>query len=101
MAVADALAKTIRTGDIVARWGGEEFVVLLPDVDIQKACFAAEKLRRAIEEMDVPAVGKVTASFGVTVYFENDTQESMMHRSDTALYRAKKNGRNRIESLLK
>lgn len=100
VAVADTLAKTIRTGDIVARWGGEEFVVLLPDVDIQKACFAAEKLRRAIEELDVPAVGKVTASFGVTVYTENDTQESMMHRSDTALYRAKEIGRNRVESLL-
>lgn len=100
VAVANALAKTIRTGDIVARWGGEEFVALLPDVDMQKACFAAEKLRRAIEEMHIPTVGGITASFGVTVYSENDTQESMMHRSDTALYRAKENGRNRVESLL-
>lgn len=101
VAVANALAKTIRTGDVVARWGGEEFVVLLSDVDSQKACFAAEKLRRAIEEMDIPAVGGITASFGVTVYSANDTEESMMQRSDTALYRAKEIGRNRVESLLK
>lgn len=99
VAVADAMAKTIRTGDIVARWGGEEFVILLPDVDMEKACFVAEKIRSAVEEMTIPQVGKVSASFGVTVYSENDTDETMMYRSDLALYRAKKNGRNRVESL--
>jgi len=100
IAVSDILAQTVRTGDVLARWGGEEFVVLLPDVDSEKAAYVAEKLRRAVEGTSISEVGAVTASFGVTVYAEGDTQESMMHRSDGALYRAKEKGRNRIESLL-
>lgn len=99
VAVADMMAKTVRTGDILARWGGEEFVILLPDVDMDKACYVAEKMRHAIEQMQIPEVGNVSASFGVTVYAENDTDETMMYRADVALYRAKKNGRNRVEFL--
>ncbi|MCK9373083.1 MAG: sensor domain-containing diguanylate cyclase [Sulfuricurvum sp.] len=97
--VSDILSQTVRTGDVLARWGGEEFVVLTPDVDSGKVLYAAEKLRRAIEMLEIPAVGKVTASFGVTVFVEGDTQESMLHRSDQALYRAKEKGRNRVESI--
>jgi len=97
--VSDTLSQTIRTGDILARWGGEEFVVLVPDVDKGKVIYAAEKLRHAIEKMEIPGVGKISASFGVTVFIAGDTQESMLHRSDSALYRAKENGRNRVESI--
>lgn len=97
--VADTLTDTIRTGDILARWGGEEFVILLSDINLEKGCFVAEKLRHAIDEIEIEPVGKITASFGVSVYCEGDTQESLMQRADTALYRAKQNGRNRVEAL--
>lgn len=100
IAMADTLGETIRTSDILARWGGEEFVVLLPDVDIEKAALAAEKYRQAIEQMHLPEVGPITASFGVTVFSKEDTQEKMIYRADVGLYRAKKNGRNRVESVL-
>ncbi len=98
--MADTLTKAIRTSDILARWGGEEFVILLPDVDMEKAIHAADKYRQAIEQMNVPKVGTITASFGVAVFSYGDTQETMMHRADRGLYRAKENGRNRVESVL-
>lgn len=100
IAMADMLTKEIRTNDVLARWGGEEFVILLPDVDIKKATNVADKYRKAIEQMCIPKVGTITASFGVTVFSKGDTQETMMYRSDVGLYRAKKNGRNRVESVL-
>jgi diguanylate cyclase (GGDEF)-like protein/PAS domain S-box-containing protein len=97
--VAHTFAETIRVGDVLARWGGEEFVFLLPDVEVAKALHVAEKLRAAIEKIDMAEIGTITASFGVSIYTEGDTAESIMHRADTALYQAKENGRNRIEFL--
>ena len=97
--VANVLGQAIRTGDILARWGGEEFVCLLPDVDMAKTLLVAEKLRLVIENTDIPEVGRITSSFGVSLFKENDTDESLMRRADIALYRAKENGRNRVESL--
>jgi len=97
--VAHIFSQTIRTGDILARWGGEEFVCLLPDVDREKALYVAEKLRLAVEQLHFPDVGTITSSFGVTIFASGDTQESMMHRADLSLYKAKENGRNRVEYL--
>lgn len=97
--VAHVFSQTIRTGDILARWGGEEFVCLLPDVDREKALYVAEKLRLAVEQLYFTDVGTITSSFGVTIFTPGDTQESMMHRADSSLYKAKENGRNRVEYL--
>ncbi len=97
IAVAQTLSQTIRTGDILARWGGEEFVVLVPDVNREKICFVAEKLRCAIEQMTISKIGTITASFGTSLFVHGDTDETLMYRSDLALYRAKKGGRNRVE----
>lgn len=96
--VAGVIAQTIRIGDVVARWGGEEFVCLLPDVDLEKAVYVAEKLRRAIAQFECPGVGPISASFGVSVFVHGDTQERLTGRADAALYRAKTQGRNRVES---
>jgi diguanylate cyclase (GGDEF)-like protein/PAS domain S-box-containing protein len=100
VSVAQIFAQTIRPGDVLARWGGEEFVFLIPDVDVEKLRYVAEKLRMAIEKIDISKIGHVTASFGMSIYGEGDTQESLLHRADTALYLAKENGRNRVELLL-
>jgi diguanylate cyclase (GGDEF)-like protein len=97
--VADTLSQTIRTGDVLARWGGEEFVVLVPDVDKEKISFVAEKLRSAVENMNISEVGTITVSLGVSLFVGNDTEETMMYRSDLALYKSKNNGRNRVEFL--
>lgn len=95
--VAEALRTTVRVGDIVARWGGEEFIVLIPNVNEKKALIAAEKLRSRIETMEIQQVPQVTASFGVTLYRKGDTQQQMLQRADEGLYQAKANGRNGIE----
>lgn len=91
------LSHNIRTTDIFARWGGEEFVLLLPETDVQTAAITAEKLRVIIEDHYFPQVGKISASFGVTEYIETDNESSFIQRADDALYTAKKNGRNRVE----
>ncbi len=93
------VSENIRKTDVVARWGGEEFALLLPETSIMIAAGTAEKLRKETEQFDVPHVGHITASFGVTQYIEGDTEASLINRADDALYKAKKNGRNRVEML--
>jgi diguanylate cyclase (GGDEF)-like protein/PAS domain S-box-containing protein len=95
--VAKSLAQTLRDGDTIARWGGEEFIFLLPYVDAKQALFVAEKLRVSIEKLGI--LGIVTLSFGVSMFMEGDTQETLVNRADSALYKAKENGRNRVELL--
>ncbi len=87
----------IRKADIFARWGGEEFIMLLPQTSIDDARKIAEKTRIRIEEIDYEQVGRVTCSFGVTQLKMSDTPELFVERADIALYRAKEDGRNRTE----
>jgi diguanylate cyclase (GGDEF)-like protein len=87
----------IRNTDLLARWGGEEFVILIPGSDGDMAYQATEKLRDAIEQVGFDEVGTVTCSFGVAQYVHGDTTDTLLSRADDALYRAKLNGRNRVE----
>jgi diguanylate cyclase (GGDEF)-like protein len=87
----------LRNTDLLARWGGEEFVILTPESDGEMAYQAAEKLRNAIEQIRFDEIGTVTCSFGVAQYVYGDAAESLISRADDALYRAKLNGRNRVE----
>lgn len=87
----------IRKSDLFARWGGEEFIILQPDIPANKAQIFAERLRQTIESHNFEKVGRVTVSFGVTDFKEGDTGESFIKRVDDALYLAKENGRNRVE----
>jgi len=85
---------TMRTADSVFRYGGEEFLVLLPETDLTNACKAAERLRKAVE-----AEAGVTISLGVSSYHEAlHDKEAMIKMADNALYQAKQNGRNRVEA---
>jgi diguanylate cyclase (GGDEF)-like protein len=88
----------IRSNDTLVRWGGEEFMIIAPDTDAEHARELAEKLRRTIQTHPFDTVGHITASFGITQVDPNDSEESAVRRADEALYRAKENGRNRIES---
>jgi diguanylate cyclase (GGDEF)-like protein len=93
--VAATLRRSVRPGDLVARWGGEEFVVVLPGADVPGALVVADRMRAQVEKM-VTRAGLVTASFGVASAVGNtETLEAVVGRADIALYAAKKAGRNR------
>jgi diguanylate cyclase (GGDEF)-like protein len=96
--LATLLSRSIRRSDTLIRWGGEEFIIIAPDTDIEHAHELAEKLRRTIQSHAFDTVGHITASFGVTQIKTEETEENAVRRADEALYRAKENGRNRIES---
>lgn len=97
VALARTVTAQIRETDLLARWGGEEFVLLLPDTDGRNACATAEKLRAAVERTEIDTVGGVRCSFGVAEYGAGDTAETILARADQALYKAKRKGRNRVE----
>jgi len=97
--VGAAVAATIRESDFVGRYGGEEFIALLPDTDVAGGRILAEKLRAAVAEMTIPEVDRdLTASFGVAVLPDHAvTGDQLLRAADRALYAAKNAGRNRVE----
>jgi two-component system cell cycle response regulator len=97
-AAADVLQKTVRKGDVVCRYGGEEFLVVLPDTHPDDATVLATRLFTAMqargEDLDLP----LTVSIGLTSYRPGDTGERMLARADHALYASKDMGRNRFSA---
>ncbi|MEI8199242.1 MAG: GGDEF domain-containing protein [Eubacteriales bacterium] len=88
---------SLRNSDITARWGGDEFVLLLPDSDLAKTVEISESVRRSIENSPVLDGVTVTCSFGVVTMNGTSTFETMIHEADELMYRSKKLGRNRVE----
>lgn len=88
----------VRESDIFARWGGEEFVIMLLNSDPVQAHNIAQTLRSCIDEHHFSTVGHLSASFGVTTLRSNDTAHSFFKRADNNLYLAKQGGRNRVLS---
>lgn len=86
----------LRKTDIASRWGGEEFLIILIDTTAQELYQTAERLRLGLANYPHPSVGPVTASFGVALAKPGDRLETLLRRADTALYRAKQAGRNRV-----
>lgn len=97
--LAEQVRISLRESDVIARWGGEEFMVLLNDCDLAKAEERAEALRQRIDRHDFP-VGHVTVSLGVAEYLPGEGETAFFARIDQALYRAKAQGRNRTETAL-
>lgn len=93
---ANILKNNIRESDIAGRWGGEEFLIILPHTDITKARKLAQKLQSAIHSYSFTQVGKKTASFGISELKVNMSIKQLLENVDQALYSSKKNGRNRI-----
>jgi diguanylate cyclase (GGDEF)-like protein len=99
-AVSRLLISLARQGDTVARWGGEEFVVVLPETDLDGAHRFAERLRRTIEAQTVGDM-QTSTSCGVATMLPEDNVEELLRAADQALYLAKTNGRNRTESAIR
>jgi diguanylate cyclase (GGDEF)-like protein len=97
---AKKIKKLIRNEDIFGRYGGEEFILILPNTNIDSAYKVTERIRKEIEKMKLKGIkGNITASFGLTEILPADNQDSLIKRADDALYLAKRNGRNRCEIL--
>ena len=95
---AQTIKRNLRKADLLVRLGGEEFMILLPETDVNGACEAAEKIRVAIEETVHPVAGQCTASFGVAERKMLESMNSLYKRVDEALYLAKEGGRNCVVS---
>lgn len=95
--IARMLSGFFRASDTIGRWGGEEFIVLLPQTSLDEAKGIALKLRERIKAIDCPRIGLQTASFGVAAFLEEDSLYSLIERADQALYTAKTNGKDRVE----
>lgn len=95
---ATLLKKCVRPSDVVARWGGEEFAVILSTADETRASRVAERIRQAVENSEFrlhdERMIRITASMGIATYQPGETADGLLLRADTALYAAKNNGRN-------
>ena len=91
------ILENIREQDIAVRWGGEEFLVLLPHTDLKGAIIVAEKIRKVVENSVLTKLElTITSSFGVTQMSQDDSEDSLLSKSDKLLYEAKKTGKNRV-----
>ena len=93
------IQKKLRKTDMLFRWGGEEFVILLPQTNIENAKIAAEKIRKVIPSIPFNMKKSITCSFGVSAKkSKKDNAELILKRADNALYKAKREGKNRVEA---
>ena len=97
--LAELLLERSRQSDCLGRWGGEEFLLICPETDIQGAGVLAESLRVAVAGHHFSIGERITVSFGVADYQPADTPERLVDRADQAMYLAKRNGRNRVEQV--
>lgn len=98
-AVADAIRSSLRSQDVAARWGGEEFIFLLPDTGKEGAVHVAETARAAVSALSINHEGsmiQVTLSLGVAKHLAGRSIEETIAQADSALYIAKEGGRNRV-----
>lgn len=95
--IATLIKNNVRKQDIFGRWGGEEFLILLPNTSLEDAISLGENLREIIEHHQFPTVHHKTASFGVATMSNNETIDDIVRRADKALYIAKESGRNQVQ----
>lgn len=92
----DVINNAKRPSDLLARWGGEEFIMIMPSADLSAAEYLVENIRRAIEQSKFPMGTGITCSFGVTAIKNSDTPESLVQRADLLLYHSKRAGKNMV-----
>ena len=92
----ELIRKRLRVSDILARWGGEEFLIIAVNTTLQRAAKLAEDLLKQLQNRLFPEVGALTASFGVTQYRSSESSDAVLTRVDNLLYQAKEEGRARV-----
>lgn len=95
--VAERCQELLRKNECLARWGGEEFMVVVPEVGLAALQALAERLRKSIAELSIEPVAVTSASFGITLFRDGDSVGQLLQRVDQALYRAKRQGGNVVE----
>lgn len=95
---AELATRNLRRSDFLIRIGGEEFLLLMPHTNLKEAMVVANKIRKEIEDIVHPIIGKYTASFGVAQWDKSESFKELYERADEALYKAKEKGRNRVVS---
>lgn len=95
--IAQLLKMNCRDTDHLGRWGGEEFIMLIPNTNLSSAVLMADKIRETVAEHSFNTVGIMTVSIGVAAYRNGMTEDDLFKLADSALYRAKRSGRNRVE----
>ncbi|MBA2528127.1 MAG: sensor domain-containing diguanylate cyclase [Pyrinomonadaceae bacterium] len=97
--LADSVRANLRAVDTAVRFGGDEFVVILPQANIQGALIVAERLRSRVEQIEVPGFGRLSASLGLATFpVHGSTRDTLMMAADRALYSSKELGRNRVST---
>ncbi|MEZ4694140.1 MAG: GGDEF domain-containing protein [Aliarcobacter sp.] len=90
------IKNSIRKSDFFGRWGGEEFLLILPEIEKQELHNLLEKIKNTISEHTINEIGSKTVSIGATIYMYTDEIDTIIKRADDALYKAKESGRNKI-----
>ncbi|MEN6326459.1 MAG: sensor domain-containing diguanylate cyclase [Syntrophomonas sp.] len=96
--ISELVLENIRTTDRLFRWGGEEFIIILPEANLESAKIVAGKIRNIIQNEDFGIKKRITISLGVGEYIANENTDQIISRLDNALYQAKNQGRNRVVS---
>lgn len=100
--VGATLKNSVKGRDVASRYGGEEFAIILPQTTFDSACVVAEQIRTAIMKKELVKrstgenLGRITMSFGISSIKPGDTPESLIARADAALYKSKREGRNKV-----
>ena len=92
--LAKIVKSVIRVNDTFGRWGGEEFLLILPHINVEEARIVCEKIRFIIMQTEFQTVGSITCSFGLSAYTPKSTFDMMISQCDHAMYEAKKLGKN-------
>ena len=94
--IGNILKNNVRESDTVGRWGGEEFLIILPQTNLTNSLIVAEKIRAEVEKMQFPEVMHITCSLGAATFRKGDNKDKLLFRADMAMYDAKDGGRNRV-----
>lgn len=94
--VCQAVKKVIRVTDFLIRWGGEEFIIILPETNQERSIISTKKIQEELEKIHIEDL-KITASFGITQFKYNDSFEEFLNRADLLMYKAKTTGRNQFK----